>query len=166
LCRGRAGVVIELKYYGHQVLLEERVAEIVDRMGMASDIKVMSLDYDGLKRMKAVRPEWTTGILTSVVMGDLTRMDVDFLAVNSGMANRRFVNSSHRAGKEVFTWTVNDALGMSAMMDLGVDSIITDDPQLARDVLAHRADLNPVERLLAGLAVYFGGVKDTPEDNA
>ena len=166
LCRGRAGVVIELKYYGHQVRLEERVAEIVDRLGMASDIRVMSLDYDGLKRMKAVRPEWTTGILTSVVMGDLTRMDVDFLAVNSGMANRRFVNSSHRAGKEVFTWTVNDALGMSAMMDVGVDSIITDDPQLARDVLAHRADLNPVERLLAGLAVYFGGVKDTPEVDA
>ena len=166
LCRGKAGVVIELKYYGHQVSLEERVAEIVDGMGMASDIKVMSLDYDGLKRMKAVRPEWTTGILTSVVMGDLTRMDVDFLAVNSGMANRRFVNSSHRAGKEVFTWTVNDALGMSAMMDVGVDSIITDDPRLARDVLAYRADLNPVERLLAGLAVYFGGVKESPEDNA
>ena len=33
LCRGRAGVVIELKYYGHQVRLEERVAEIVDRIG-------------------------------------------------------------------------------------------------------------------------------------
>ncbi len=166
LCRGKAGVVIELKYYGHQVHLEERVAEIVDGMGMASNIKVMSLDYDGLKRMKAVRPDWTTGILTSVVMGDLTRMEVDFLAVNSGMANRRFVKATHNSGKEVFTWTVNDVLGMSAMMDLGVDSIITDDPQLARDVLAYRAELNPVERLLAGLAVYFGGVKDTPEDNA
>jgi len=166
LCRGKAGVVIELKYYGHQVRLEEKVAEIVDEMGMASSVKMMSLDYDGLERMKAVRPDWTTGILTSVVMGDLTRMEVDFLAVNSGMANRRFVNSSHRAGKEVFTWTVNDALAMSAMMDLGVDSIITDDPQLARDVLAHRAELNPVERLMIGLAVYFGGVKNTPEENA
>ena len=116
--------------------------------------------------MKALRPDWTTGILTSVVMGDLTRMEVDFLAVNSGMANRRFVNSSHRAGKKVFTWTVNDALGMSAMMDLGVDSIITDDPQRARDVLAYRSELNPVERLMLGLAVYFGGVEDTPEENA
>jgi len=166
LCRGKAGVVIELKYYGHQVRLEERVAEIVDGMGMASNIKVMSLNYDGLKRMRAVRPEWRTGILTSVVMGDLTRMEVDFLAVNSGMATRRFVRATHNSGKRIFTWTVNDVLGMSAMMDLGVDSIITDDPQLARDVLAHRAEMNPVERLLGGLAVYFGGVKDTPEDNA
>jgi glycerophosphoryl diester phosphodiesterase len=165
-CKGRSGVVIELKYYGHQVRLEERVAEIVDGLGMASDIKVMSLDFEGLQRMKTLRPDWTTGILTSVVVGDLTRMDVDFLAVNSGMAKRRFVNASHRAGKQVFTWTVNDALGMSAMMDLGVDSIITDDPQLAREVLAQRAEMNPVERLLAGLAVYFGGVKETPEGNA
>ena len=165
-CQGESGVVIELKYYGHQVRLEERVAEIVDGLGMASDIKVMSLHYEGLQRMKELRPDWTTGILTSVVMGDLTRMDVDFLAVNSGMAKRRFVNSSHRAGKKVLAWTVNDALGMSAMMDLGVDSIITDDPQLAREVLAQRAEMNPVERLLAGLAVYFGGVKETPEGNA
>lgn len=166
LCRGKAGVVIELKYYGHQVRLEERVAEIVDGLGMAAEIKVMSLDYDGLERMKALRPEWRTGYLTSVVMGDLTRMDVDFLAVNSGMASRRFVRATQNAGKGVFTWTVNDVLGMSAMMDLGVDSIITDDPQLAREVLASRAEMNPVERLLAGLAVYFGGVKETSEDNA
>jgi glycerophosphoryl diester phosphodiesterase len=166
LCRGKAGVVIELKYYGHQVRLEERVAEVVDGLGMASDIKVMSLDYDGLERMKALRPEWKMGYLTSVVMGDLTRMDVDFLAVNSGMASRRFVRATQNAGKGVFTWTVNDVLGMSAMMDLGVDSIITDDPQLAREVLAHRAEMNPVERLLAGLAVYFGGVKETSEENA
>jgi glycerophosphoryl diester phosphodiesterase len=166
LCRGKAGVVIELKYYGHQVRLEERVAAIVDGLGMASDIKVMSLDYDGLERMKALRPEWKMGYLTSVVMGDLTRMDVDFLAVNSGMASRRFVRATQNAGKSVFTWTVNDVLGMSAMMDLGVDSIITDDPRLAREVIAHRAEMNPVERLLAGLAVYFGGVKETSEDNA
>ncbi len=165
-CRGKAGVVIELKYYGHQVRLEERVAEIVETTGMASNIKVMSLDFEGLQRMQALRPEWTTGLLTSVVVGDLTRMDVDFLAVNTGLVKRRFVRGSHRAGKQVFAWTVNDVLGMSAMMDLGVDSIITDDPQLARDVLAHRAELNPVERLLAGLAVYFGGVKESPEDNA
>ena len=166
LCRGRAGVVIELKYYGHQDRLEERVAEIVDGLGMASAIKVMSLNSDGLDRMKAVRPDWETGILTSVVVGDLTRMDVDFLAVNSGMATRRFVKATHNSGKKIFAWTVNDVLGMSAMMDLGVDSIITDDPQLARDVLQYRADLNPVERLMIGLAVYFGGVKETSEDNA
>ncbi len=129
--------------------------------GMASTIKVMSLNSDGLDRMKAVRPDWTTGILTSVVIGDLTRMDVDFLAVNSGMATRRFVRATHNSGKKIFAWTVNDVLGMSAMMDLGVDSIITDDPQLARDVLQYRADLNPVERLMIGLAVYFGGVKES-----
>ncbi len=157
---------METKYYGHQDRLEERVAEIVDGLGMASTIKVMSLNSDGLDRMKAVRPDWKTGILTSVVVGDLTRMEVDFLAVNSGMATRRFVKATHKSGKRIFTWTVNDVLGMSAMMDLGADSIITDDPQLARDVLEYRADLNPVERLMIGLAVYFGGVKETSEDNA
>lgn len=48
--RGRAGVVIELKYYGHAVRLEERVAAIVESAGMADDIVVMSLSYDGIPR--------------------------------------------------------------------------------------------------------------------
>ena len=45
------------------------------------------------------------------------------------MARPALIKSAHGAGKELFVWTVNDALGMSQMMSLGVDGIITDDPR-------------------------------------
>ena len=41
------------------------------------------------------------------------------------------------------------------MMSLGVDGVITDEPALARKVIADRADLNPAERLLMHTAVLF-----------
>lgn len=154
--RGRSGVVIELKYYGHDVRLEERVAEIVESTGMADEIVVMSLSYDGIRKMRSLRPDWTVGLLVAKAIGNVNRLDTDFLAVNVGMATPRFIRSAHRAGKKVFVWTVNDPMTMSNLMTLGVDGIITDEPALAKQVVAQRSKLSSAERLLARVAVLFG----------
>lgn len=163
LCRGRARVTIELKYYGRNDRLEQRVAEIVEELDMESEVIVMSLKGDMVATMKALHPDWTVGLLTAKAVGDLTRVEADFLAVNTGMATFRFVRAAQRADKDVYVWTVNDALGMSAMISRGVDGIITDDPALAKAVLAWRRELNPAERAILSLAYWFG--IDPPEPN-
>ena len=56
LCKGRAGVVIELKYYGHDERLEERVVEIVEQLQMADEVMVMSLKPDKVQIVKKLRP--------------------------------------------------------------------------------------------------------------
>jgi glycerophosphoryl diester phosphodiesterase len=156
LCKGKVGVVIELKYYGHAQQLEERVARIVDERGMASQIAVMSLELDQVKKMKALRPSWTVGLLLSVSAGDLRASGADFLAVNGAFASRRFVRSAHLRGMKVYAWTVNDAATMSAMIGRGVDGLITDKPALANAVLAQRAGMSPALRLLLELAGILG----------
>lgn len=154
--RGKAGVVIELKYYGHDENLERRVVEIVEAAGMADKVAVMSLAYAGIRKIRALRPDWTIGLLSAKGIGDMTRLDADFLAVNMGMATPRFVERTQASGKQLFVWTVNDPVSMSRMMSLGVDGIITDEPAMAREVLAQRAELSPVERLLVHTAVLLG----------
>ncbi len=158
--RGKIRVLIELKYYGHNQDLERRVVELVEQTGMVDQVAFMSLDYPAMVRMRALRPDWKLGLLTSVSVGDLARLDVDFLAVNAGFAGRGYIDRAHREGKKVLVWTVNDGMGMSLMMSRGVDGIITDDPGLARAVLAERAQLATPERLLVELAALFG---QTPE---
>ena len=155
-CKGKIGVVIELKYYGHDQQLEERVARIVDERGMASRIAVMSLELDQVKKMKALRPSWTVGLLLSVSAGNLRASGADFLAVNGAFASRRFVRSAHLRGMNVYAWTVNDAATMSAMIGRGVDGLITDKPALANAVLAQRAGMSPALRLLLELAGILG----------
>jgi len=154
--KGKAGVVIELKYYGHDQQLERRVVDIVEQLGMTDEIVIMSLNYAGIQKVRELRPDWTIGLLSAKAIGNLAHLDVDFLAVAMGMVKPGFVHRSHTQGKQVFVWTVNDTISLSRMMSLGVDGVITDEPALARKVIADRADLNPAERLLMHTAVLFG----------
>jgi len=117
---------------------------------------VMSLKYDAVQKMRQLRPEWTIGLLSATAVGNLTRLHADFLAVHTGLVGPSFVRAAHKSGKKVFAWTVNDSIQMSTMITLGVDGLITDEPALARAVLSQRADMNPVERLLLSLSLYFG----------
>lgn len=155
-CKGHIGLNIELKYYGHDQDLEQRVVDLVEAADMQSRIVVMSLKLDAVRKMQALRPKWKVGLLTAAAVGDLTHIDVDFLAVSIKLATRDFVRSAHRHDKQVFVWTVNDPVTMSVMMSQGVDNIITNDPALARAVLAERSGMNPIERLLVELATLFG----------
>ena len=156
VCKGKVGVNIELKYYGHDDRLEERVIELVEERGMASDVVIMSLKLEGVEKVQAMRPDWTVGLLSAVALGDLTKVDVDFLAVSTKLATPLFIRSAHKAGKDVYVWTVNDVIGMSTYLSRGVDSLITDEPALAREIMAQRASLSSAERLLVELAALFG----------
>jgi len=164
LARDRGGVNIELKYYGHDESLEQRVVDIVEGMGMQDQVVVMSLKYDAVLKVRAMRPDWTLGLLTAVAIGDLTRLDADFLAVNTGLASRTLLRNAHASGKEVLVWTVNDPLTAYAMISRGVDGVITDDPAMVRRVLAFYDDLNGVERLLAEVAILIGAVELDDEE--
>ncbi len=165
LCKGKTRLNIELKYYGHDQQLEQRVVDLVEAHDMQDDIVIMSLKYDGVIKTKKLRPNWKVGLLTAVAFGDLTTRDqADFLAVNRDLATRRFIRSAHRANKEVFVWTVNTPIGISAMAGRGVDSIITDKPKLARTVLEQRKGLSSAERLLIELAELFGAEPEVAQN--
>jgi len=154
--RGKARLVIELKYYGHDQQLEQRVVDIVEQAGMVDDVAIMSLKYDGIQKIRKLRPEWNIGLLSAKSIGNLASLDVDFLAVNTGMATPGFVRRAQENGKQVFVWTVNDRVTMFRMFSLGVNGIITDEPAMAREVLEERTDLSTAERLLVHTAVLFG----------
>ena len=156
-CKGKAKVNIELKYYGHDVALEEKVINIVEDQEMEDDIVIMSLSLPGLQKVKSMRPNWTCGLLTAVKVGDLTRIQAaDFFAVNGNLATRKFIRAVHQNDKKVYAWTINDASLMSEMIGRGVDNIITDRPGLAKSVIQQRAELGGPERLALGLSELFG----------
>jgi glycerophosphoryl diester phosphodiesterase len=154
--RGKARLVIELKYYGHDQQLEQRVVDIVEQAGMADEIAIMSLKYKGIQKLRKLRPDWVVGLLSAKSIGNLASLDVDFLAVNTGMATPGFVRRAQERGKQVFVWTVNDRVSMFRMFSLGINGIITDEPAMAREVLEERVDMSAAERLLVHTAVLFG----------
>ena len=48
--------------------------------------------------------------------------------------NKRIVNDYHRAGVQIIPWTVNDAEQMKKLINMGVDGIISDYPNLYEKV--------------------------------
>ncbi|MFG2647410.1 glycerophosphodiester phosphodiesterase [Streptomyces sp. NPDC048436] len=54
------------------------------------------------------------------------------------VVDHRFVHAAHARGLQVHVWTVNEAERMAALLDLGVDGIITDHIETLREVLKDR----------------------------
>ncbi|OEJ38026.1 glycerophosphodiester phosphodiesterase [Streptomyces agglomeratus] len=54
------------------------------------------------------------------------------------VVDHRFVRTAHALGLQVHVWTVNDRARMAALLDLGVDGIMTDHIDTLRTVLTER----------------------------
>lgn len=70
-------------------------------------------------------------------LAQLPRMQGPLTVVDPGL-----VGAAHALGMEVHVWTVNEADEMRELLDMGVDGLVSDRPDLLREVLAER-DLWP-----------------------
>ncbi len=59
------------------------------------------------------------------------------------LVDERFVAAAHQRGLQVHVWTVDDPAECIAMLDLGVDGIMTDRPAMLRQVLEERGQWAP-----------------------
>lgn len=56
----------------------------------------------------------------------------------------RLITSAHRIGVRINVWTVNSPVMMTRLLDLGADGIITDRPDLLREILIARGEWLPL----------------------
>jgi glycerophosphoryl diester phosphodiesterase len=163
VCKGRCKVVVELKSYGHGQQLEQRVVDVVETAGMQNDCIFMSLDHAMARKLKELRPSWRVGLLVAKSIGDLTQLPGDFVAVEARMATRSFIRQMHRAGKDVYVWTLNDPAWMFVALSRGVDGLITDKPDEARLVAERRAEMSNPQRFLASQLIRLGATTEALE---
>jgi glycerophosphoryl diester phosphodiesterase len=74
-------------------------------------------------------------------LGFLARGAMAQVPVRQGrltIVDRAFLAAANRSGIEVHTWTIDDGAQMRELLDLGVHGIVTDRPDILRDVLIER----------------------------
>jgi len=54
------------------------------------------------------------------------------------LVTKRFVDTAHRLGFHVHVWTIDDPAEMNHLLDLGVDGIMTDRPEILKTVFTTR----------------------------
>ena len=85
--------------------------------------------------LRILRRVW--GSSPRVAQVPVTAGDADTL-FHVTLVNERFVRDAHRAGLPVQVWTIDDELEMDRLLDVGVDGIMTDHPELLRQVFERR----------------------------
>lgn len=76
--------------------------------------------------------------VTGLVRGQAAQVPLRFWRERIPLVTARFVRNAHRNGIRVHVWTINDAETMDSLLDLGVDGIVTDQPDVLRTVLEQR----------------------------
>jgi glycerophosphoryl diester phosphodiesterase len=87
----------------------------------------------GLTRCGAAALRQAMPLRLPVLLG---RSRANVLSLHHTLCSRAAVATSHRLGAPVLAWTVNDPPAVRRLAVLGVDAIVSDDPGMAREVLA------------------------------
>jgi glycerophosphoryl diester phosphodiesterase len=116
--------------------------DVIERAGMRRRVLIASEEQAPVDEMRTLAPELPTGFpyheiaafMISLAPGaEPYQPRGDALQIPPEYESWRLVTpesvaAAHRLGVEVHVWTVNEAAEMRAMLELGVDGIITDYP--------------------------------------
>ena len=124
---------IELKPTGHETNFEQSVIDVIREYELVDRCVITSQVYGTLRRVKECDPEVTTVYVTSLAYGAVNHLSAaDHFSLMASSATKTMVSRMHNVGKQVYAWTVNNARSMNRMIERGVDNIITDNVELAR----------------------------------
>jgi glycerophosphoryl diester phosphodiesterase len=146
-----AQLIVELKVGGAQ--LARSVVDEVKAAGAIERVSIGSFYPDALEAVRRYEPAIATGAAKEETRWALYRSWIGLDIHPSGyrefqvpewagmtpIVTRRFVDAAHRAGLPVKVWTVNGADDMRRLLSKGVDGIITDRPDIARQVLPQKS---------------------------
>lgn len=156
LAKGKAKVLIELKYYGYNQKLEERVLDIVHKYDMAQQVRYMSLNLKNMQYLKSLEPSAEVGYISSAAtIGDLSKIDLDFIAVSASLASKKFIRHVQKNNKKIAVWTIDDTESMMRFLNLNVDDIITNRPERLYNVLAERKAMSKAEVFISMYYHYW-----------
>jgi glycerophosphoryl diester phosphodiesterase len=142
LAAGRLTLLVELKA---DAGLEDEVVALL-AAEHRSDVILTSFDPERLARTKTLSPSLATLLLgrhhrpgPPILVETAVELEAAAVGVEQDGIDRAFVEAAHRAGLGVFAWTVNDTDAARRLAGLGVDGIITDQP----DRIAAALDARP-----------------------
>ncbi len=147
----RARIYLEIKPSRHTPDLTRIVVELLQEKDYVDQVLLGAMDPEVLKEARNLEPELRTSLFVHTAIGEPDRSLLDALGLRAAITTVEDIQRAHRHGHELHVWTVNDRREMSRFIDMGVDNIITDRPEVLAELLRERAELSNAELLLVKL---------------
>ncbi len=132
---GKCGLNIELKAGG----LEHQVAQIMQARNALGDSIVSSFNWEYLKKIQQLHFNIRVGLLAEEKPVDLVMNAVAMRAYSINprwdMVTSDLCKAAHERGLKLYTWTVDADSRMRALIESGVDGIMTNYPERLRTVV-------------------------------
>lgn len=141
-------LLIEIKQYEWDPGIVDEIMNQIQLYQMSDQVMIMSASIEIAGLFAELETNIPLGFVSSVSVGDLSLLPVDFLAVNHLRINTDLMNAVKNREMKIYAWTVNSAARIADLIEMGVDGIITDDPALALQVRSELLEMTVTERLL------------------
>lgn len=148
LIDGKCELIIEIKKGGNYYPnIEKNIVNIITKYDAEVWVIIHSFDSEILERVHQLNPnialhKLLVGKLKFVpfiISNQFESLNIDSqpyikaYSLNYAFANRDIIKLLKSKGKEINVWNVNDAHSANELISLGVDGIITDNPNLLKD---------------------------------
>ena len=136
LTKGRVGLNLDLKLTENQSYVIPDLVALIDEFDMQYQVVLTSTCLSCLEIAKELNPNLQTGYITyRITPALLANPLIDMMSMRSTFVTQSIVEQIHQADKKILVWTVNSRGEIERMSRLGVNSIITDRPSYAKEVL-------------------------------
>lgn len=132
----RICLMLELKYTGQELELEESVLRLLQKYQMEHRCIIGSMNSGILERMKELDPGLETVYIAHNLQEEqLVLPYADSYSIEAKNLTREMTASIHAQGKPVYAWTINDKYTLQRAMDCGADGIVTDDIPMVKKIV-------------------------------
>lgn len=134
LCAGRGYLDIEVKQSGIEKPVLDALAAYEGAWGISS------FDWSSLVAFRDLSDAadlWLLAIQTNPALFETaSRINAKGVALHFSAINAERVTELHKAGLQIFAWTVNDEAEAKRLNDLGIEGLITDVPETIKPLFA------------------------------
>jgi len=147
---GKVPINIEIKTTNPPGPLAKAVVALVEKYELVEKVIVTSFNPYTLQEVRWANPDIVRGQIycdfktsqipwyKKILLRNLllnAKSQPDMLMVAKSMVDAAYVQRQHDRGYRIFVWTVNERDEMDRLINLGVDGIITDRPDLLNEAL-------------------------------
>ena len=119
--------------------IDLKLLDLIEKYNVESQVEIFSFDNKFVENLKNSRPDLFVGQfkISPFNSGKLDNVNAVGIYYHSLLIRKSYLEELHKKNIKVYVWSVNSQSAMQKMIDLKVDGIITDRPDVLKTTMGY-----------------------------